>query len=224
MTSHVLVVAAHPDDEVLGCGGIMAKHSMLGDHVTVLFLTDGVSSRDGANADDERVERRAAAHRALEILGVSDIVFETFPDNQLDSIPLLHVIKAIELVARRIAPEIVYSHSSADLNVDHVVAAKAVRTVFRPTKSSSVNKILSFEIMSSTEWAFDFSRVFKPNHYIDISEFWDKKIAALHCYGMEMRDSPHPRSFRSIGAHGALHGEAVGFEYAEALELVWERI
>lgn len=223
MTSNILVVAAHPDDEVLGCGGTIAKHRMLGDEVTVLFLTDGISSRDGADVDNDRVERRDAAHRALKVLGVSDIIFETFPDNQLDSVPLLDVIKVIEAVAFRITPEIVYSHSSADLNVDHVVAAKAVRTAFRPTKSTSVNKILAFEIMSSTEWSFDFAGVFKPNVFIDISEFWDKKIGALHCYEMEMRSSPHPRSFRSIEAYGALHGEAVGFGYAEAFELVWQR-
>jgi N-acetylglucosamine malate deacetylase 1 len=225
MSSNILVVAAHPDDEVLGCGGTIVKHSMLGDEVTVLFLTDGVSSRDGVTEDLDfhSMKRKAAASKALSILGVTDIIFKDFPDNKMDVIPLLDVIKVVEMVGERVNPETVYSHSPADLNVDHVIAAKAVRTAFRPTKNSSVKKILSFEIMSSTEWAFDFAKVFKPNFYIDISDFWDKKIAALHCYEMEMRDSPHARSFRSIEAHGALHGEAVGHEYSEVFELVWER-
>jgi LmbE family N-acetylglucosaminyl deacetylase len=225
MSSNILVVAAHPDDEVLGCGGIIAKHVKLGDKVNVLFLTDGVSARDGTdeNNANERAERKESACMALEILGVSDVVFETFPDNQLDSIPLLKVVKVIECMAKRTCPNVVYSHSSADLNVDHVIAAKAVRTAFRPTKDSTVNKLLSFEVMSSTEWAFDLNGVFKPNVYIDVSQFWDKKIAALECYMAEMRSSPHARSFRSIEAHGARNGETVGFEYAEVLELVWER-
>ena len=225
MSSSILVVAAHPDDEVLGCGGIIAKHVELGDKVNVLFLTDGVSARNGTDENNatERAERNESACMALGILGVSDVVFETFPDNQLDSIPLLKIVKVIESMAKRACPNVVYSHSSADLNVDHVVAAKAVRTAFRPTKDSTVDKLLSFEVMSSTEWAFGLNGVFKPNVYIDVSQFWDKKIAALECYMAEMRSSPHARSFRSIEAHGARNGEAVGFEYAEVLELVWER-
>jgi len=225
MANKILIVAAHPDDEVLGCGGAIAKHSKSGDNVTVLFLTDGVSSRGEAseNMESDQLKRKEAAVMALSILGVTDIIFKDFPDNSLDSIPLIDVIRAIEKVGKEVNPEIIYSHSSTDLNIDHRIAAKAVKTAFRPIQSCPVRKILSFEILSSTNWSFNSVAVFRPQIYIDISDVWEKKIAALECYEMEMRQSPHARSFRSISASATLHGETIGYEYAEAFELVWER-
>jgi len=218
---HVLVVAAHADDETLGCGGTIAKHVAQGDLVKVIFMTNGVSSRDDHSKTDEN-GRKSAMEQALKALGVQHYQCFNFPDNQMDSIPLLKVIKAIEEVSNKFQPNIVYSHFAHDLNIDHCITHQAVMTACRPIKGSSVEKILSFEVLSSTEWQSPSTIGFQGQYIVDISQYWQQKEQALWCYQEELREFPHSRSLACIEALATLRGASHGVAKAEAFQV--ERI
>ncbi|MAH06461.1 MAG: PIG-L family deacetylase [Alphaproteobacteria bacterium] len=211
----VLVVAAHPDDEVLGCGGTMARHALKGDRVHVLFLSDGVSSRD--EGDRDVGIRNEAAEKAGKILSVSSISYGNFPDNQMDSVPLLDVVKFVHKHIEKIRPNIIYTHHHGDLNIDHQVASQATTTACRPQQGHPVKEIYTFEIPSSTEWQNPtLSTVFMPNIFIDISSTIDTKMKALGAYDIEMRPFPHSRSYEAVQALATLHGARNGLNAAEA--------
>lgn len=222
MSNRVLVVAAHPDDEVLGCGGAIARHRAGGDEVTTLFLADGVGSRDESSggATDPAI-RRAAGNAAAEVLGAAPPIYLDFPDNRLDTVALLDVARAIERVAAEFRPDRVYTHHCGDLNIDHRVCHQAVLTAFRPMPGQTVRAIFGFEVPSSTEWAFGGRETaFQPNHFVDISSFMAAKAAALRCYEMELRPFPHPRSARMIEALAGWRGAIAGCEAAEAFTVI----
>lgn len=218
--SSVLVVAAHPDDEVLGCGGTIARHISNGDNVTVQFMTNGVSARNDANCVEVE-KRKQSAQTALNILGVhsENIFFEDFPDNKMDTVPLIDVAKSIEVLLNKVMPEIVFTHFSDDLNVDHRITHQAVMTACRPQSHSPVKEIYCYEVMSSTEWNSHSKSKFNPNRYVNITEFWDKKALSLKAYSQEMRDFPHSRSFLALEALGTLRGATVGLCKAEAFQI-----
>ena len=215
--SKVLVVAAHPDDEVLGCGGTICRHMLNGDSVRIVVLADGETSRDG-NADGKTIAKReAAARAAAATLGTKQIVFHRFPDQRLSSVPFLDLVKAVEKHVNEMAPEIVYTHHSGDLNADHRLAHEAAVTACRPTPEQSVRTILLFEVASSTEWQPPSSgAAFQPNWFVDIDEVLDQKLKALSAYADEMRDWPHPRSLRGVEHLARWRGASVGRQAAEA--------
>jgi len=219
MSKSVLVVAAHPDDEVLGCGGTIARHVAEGDLVHVVFMADGVQSRrmDGS---EELQLRNQARDEALKILGVSECNVLDFPDNRMDSLPLLDVVQALEPIIKQVQPSRVYTHHHGDLNVDHRVTHQAVITACRPVPGSSVREILTFEVMSSTEWATPGVAPFVPNAFVDISDYLPKKLEALAAYDMEMRPAPHSRCVTNIEALARHRGNCVGVEVAEAFEVM----
>ena len=198
----VLVVAAHPDDEVLGAGGTIAKHVAKGDEVSVLIMTPG---REGGEIPD-------AAEAANSILGATFLWLDDYPDNKMDTIPLLDVVKSVEYFIDNLKPDIVYTHHAGDLNIDHRITHQAVMTACRPLPGCSVKTILCFEVPSSTEWG----QGFEPNWFVDIEGFWDKKYAALNAYRSEMRDFPHPRSCTAVWSLARWRGATVGVELAEA--------
>jgi len=211
----VLVIAAHADDEALGCAGTIAKHIKHGDKITVVFMTDGVSSRvtcENINEDD----RKGSAEKAMKILGVSELRQYSFPDNKMDSLPLLDIVKVIENIISEVKPSIIYTHFAHDLNIDHRVTHAAVMTACRPQPGASVKKILSFEVLSSTEWNSPSHQTFLPQYIVDITEFWDEKLAVLRCYHDEMRDFPHSRSYECVEALATLRGATHGFNKGEA--------
>lgn len=211
----VLVVAAHPDDEALGCGGTIARHARNGDKVHVLFLSDGVASRDEGHRDADI--RNDAAETAGKVLSVTSVSYGSFPDNQMDSVPLLDVVKFIHKHIEDIQPNIIYTHHHADLNIDHQIAAQATMTACRPQKGHPVKEIYAFEVPSSTEWQNPTkSDAFIPNIFVDISDDIDTKIKALEAYDMEMRPFPHSRSYEAIRALATLHGARNGLDAAEA--------
>lgn len=215
----VLVVAAHTDDEALGCGGTIARHVTEGDVVYAVFMADGVSSRAQADQDD-LANRNAAAEHAREILGIRKNVYLGLPDNRLDSLPLIEVIQRLEPIIRKLQPNILYTHHHGDLNVDHRITHQAVLTASRPMPGSHVQAIYAFEVMSSTEWATPMAEPFVPNHYVDISDQLNTKMDALKAYQLEMRDAPHSRSIEHM-AHLAHHrGHTVGVVAAEAFVTV----
>lgn len=214
----VLVVAAHPDDEVLGCGGTIANHSLEGDAVHILILADGETSRTSAPSD---AKRNSAALKAAVALGAKPPKLLGLPDNRLDSQPLLDVIRHVEAYVSEISPQVIYTHHGSDLNVDHAVAHRAVLTACRPLPGSPVKAIYSFEVPSSTEWtSAALGPAFRPNYFVDISTAAKQKHAALDCYREELRPFPHPRSHEAIEALARWRGATCGLALAEAFETV----
>lgn len=216
----ILVVVAHPDDEILGVGGTIAQHSANGDEVRVLFLTNGVGARDASDSDVER--RATAARRAAEIVGARSLRFLDFPDNRLDDVPLLDVVKAVERSIAETQPETIYTHHLGDLNIDHAICHRAVLTACRPIPGFPINRILACEIPSSTEWAFPSRDAFIPTRFVDIAEVLEIKRRALEAYAEEMRPFPHPRSYEAVEALARWRGATVGVVAAEAFEVVRE--
>ena len=223
--SRVLVVAAHPDDEVLGCGGTIARHADSGDEVQVLIVAEGSTSRqqerDRARVRDELSALAQAAQTAGSILGATGEQLLDLPDNRLDSLDRLDLIKCIEEHVERCQPECVYVHHAGDVNVDHRRLHEAVVTACRPTPGHVVKRLLSFEVASSTEWQPPGSApVFQPNWFVDISVQWERKQEALVAYSSEMRDWPHARSLEAVEHLARWRGAQVGVEAAEAFYLL----
>ena len=214
---NILVIAAHADDEVLGCGGTIAKYKNQGATVNVALLADGVSSRskDNSNSQADLKIRNAAARDANKILGVDQVVFGKFPDNRMDSVDLLDVVKYVEKLIGEFRPDVILTHHSNCLNIDHRVVNQAVCTACRPQNNYSVKSILFFEIPSSTEWQINSLSAFSPNLFEDISDYMAKKIKALEVYSMEMRDWPHPRSIEGVTHIAKWRGATVGVDSAE---------
>ena len=215
----VLVLAAHPDDEVLGCGGSIARLARSGARVHVAFLADGVTARPGAPAE-ELDARRNAARRAGEVLGVSSLSFGDFPDNRMDTVTLLDVVQAIEALIATHQPDTLFTHHSGDVNVDHRRIHEAVTAACRPQTGHPVRTLLSFEVPSSTEWQLPGpATAFVPNWFVDISETLQLKLAALDAYAAELREWPHPRSRRGVTHLAHWRGATVGVDAAEAFVL-----
>lgn len=220
----ILVVAAHPDDEVLGCGGTIAWHAARGDEVHVLILAEGVTSReqqrDRLAASGELHELALAAQAAHRALGSASLQMEDFPDNRMDSVDLLDIVKRVEEAIRVHAPGAVYTHHCGDVNVDHRRIHEAVVTACRSTPGATVKQLLFFEVASSTEWQPPGSAApFLPNVFVDISQVLEQKIAALDCYASEMRAFPHPRSIQAVRALAQWRGATAGLPAAEAFML-----
>ena len=214
----ILVIAAHSDDEALGCAGTILKHTSAGDIVHLLFMTNGVGARE-ASVDD--VEKRiSASENAINILNVSSVTNFNFPDNQMDTVALLDVVKAVEGKVNELSPEMVYTHWGDDLNVDHKITHDAVVIACRPYPNQPVRSLYSFEVLSSTDWASGTDKMFHPNLYVDISDFIDQKVAILECYQDEMRSPPHTRSIENTVNLAKLRGNTVGLKYAEAFRVI----
>jgi len=184
-----------------------------------MFLTNGVGARNSGSSDPAALRRAEAARKASDILGVKNIIQLDFPDNRLDSLPLLDVVQSIEPVIADLRPSVILTHFAEDLNVDHRVCHQAVLTACRPQPGHPVRTILGFEVPSSTEWAFS-APTFTPNCFIDISAQLDKKLKALDAYHEEMRPAPHPRSASSIEALARWRGATAGCSAAEAFSVV----
>ncbi len=222
MTKSILIFAAHPDDEVLGCGGTIAKLADKGATIHVAFLADGVYSRSGEQTiqQEELQIRRAAAQKACNILGVKSLSFGDFPDNRMDTIALLDITKAVESLIAEHQPDTVLTHHSGDLNIDHRRMHNAVATACRPQQGHPVKTLLSFEVSSSTEWQLTGSAPpFTPNWFVDISTTLNRKMAALEAYAAELRDWPHPRSRQGVEHLAHWRGATVGVDAAEAFIL-----
>ena len=218
---NVLVVAAHPDDEVLGCGGTIAKHAQGGGEVAICFLSDGVTSRDSDAGHRQRLlRRRDAALESAKTLGVSDVRFGDLPDNRMDSVDLLTIARAVEVHIREFAPTTIYTHFAGDLNVDHRLTHEAVMTACRPQPTSGVVTVLQFETTSSTEWrAPSASFAFQPDWFVDIDSTLETKLKALDAYAEEVRLWPHARSRQALEHLARWRGATIGRAAAEAFVL-----
>lgn len=221
---NVLVVAAHPDDEVLGCGGTIARLASEGHRVSIAILGEGVTGRHNQR-DEAEPKALAALHadakRAGEILGAACVEVLDLPDNRFDTVPLLDINKRVEKLIGAHKPEAVYTHHPGDLNLDHVITHRAVLTATRPMAGTCVKSVYAFEIASSTEWAFAATgSAFAPNVFVDIEKFIDAKCHAMASYESEARDFPHPRSEQALRAQATRWGATCGGVAAEAFQLV----
>ena len=206
MSVTVLVVASHPDDEILGVGGTIARHTGAGDTVHILIVAEGSTSRPGADANRETKALRDAAAGAAKALGAQPPRMMGLPDNRLDSLALLDIVQPIENLFSEIVPQIVYTHFAGDLNRDHAVTAEAVEIACRPLPGQTIESLYAFETVSSTEWSLGAHGTFSPQLFVDVSATMDKNIEALACYETEMRAFPHARSCDAVSALAKLRG------------------
>ena len=221
----VLIIAAHPDDEVLGCGGTIARMVSEGSSVHVLMMADGETSRsfepEQREIEVDRIEaRNASAEKACKILGCSSVDVLGLSDNRLDGLELLDLVKNIETFVQRYRPSKVFTHHAGDVNIDHQVVHNAVISACRPQPDFSVKELLFFEVPSATEWRPPSSdNQFNPNWFVDISLTLEVKLEALRAYETELRKFPHPRSLNAVKALAQWRGVTVGVEAAEAFVL-----
>ncbi|MDC0233078.1 PIG-L family deacetylase [Pelagibacteraceae bacterium] len=217
---NMLIIAAHPDDEVLGCGGTIAKYSSK-KNIYLCILSDGESSRDISNKKNlaKKIEnRKKMALKSSAILGIKKVFFGDFPDNKFDSVDLLSIVKFIEKIIIKVKPSTVFTHYENDLNIDHCLTFKASITACRPQYKNNIN-IFSYFVPSSTDWNLK-SDIFNPNWFEEISKFSSTKKKALNCYSSELRKSPHPRSLKYIESLDLINGEKIGVKKAEAYLLL----
>ena len=222
---NILVVAAHPDDELLGVGGTIAKHVEAGDAVYALILGEGQTSRFDRREDAGTQIVEELHGNTLEAdrqVGIKETYFENFPDNRFDSVALLDIVKAVEKRVRELQPEIIYTHHRGDLNVDHQMTYKAVLTATRPMEDCPVKEIYAFETVSSTEWNFAYGDdQFAPDMFVRLTEEqFGKKLDGMKKYETELCEYPHPRSLEMLRAVAKRWGGVVGAEYVEAFETV----
>src|SRR5919108_3588114 len=215
----VLVLAAHPDDEVLGMGGTLCLHAAeQGDEVRVVCVTDGSSTQYPGDTD-VRERKNQEARQAAEVLGVQDYVHLDLPDMRLDTLAHVDLNGVVEGHIREVGPEVVYA-PHPDVNLDHRALFDSVAVAARPTPGQPVRRVLTYAPTSSTEWTPAGTNWFVPNWFVDITETFARKLAAFACFATEERPYPHPRNARALEAHAEFHGATIGREYAEPFVLV----
>jgi LmbE family N-acetylglucosaminyl deacetylase len=220
----LLVIAAHPDDEVLGCGGTIAMAKSLGTEVAVQFIGEGVSARfpfgqyDNPEFLDQTNIRTNGAKKALKVLGITDYEFGTRLCGQFDKYPLITIVKDIERKLESYNPDILLTHNPSEVNFDHRLTYEAVEIACRPTRDFIPDEIYTFEIPCSGSWTFE--STFKPNVFVDISGYWAKKLEAWSCYEGETRPYPFPRSVEGLKTIAQYRGLMSNLRMAEAFHLV----
>ena len=229
----ILILAAHPDDEVLGMGGTIKKLSKGGNDIKIIFMSTGILSRrkieskvskqvftkDWMKKNENNIKSlRVDAKIAGKILGVNEIEFMDFPDNEMDIVSTLMITKSIENSIKDFKPNVIYTTPQNDVNVDHQKVFASTLVATRPYKNSILQEVISYEIPSSTEWFFPSQ--FSPNIFVDISKEFTSKIKAIKAYKTEIREFPHPRSIEALEVITKRWGSVSGFNYAEAFKLV----
>ncbi len=212
-TGGVLCIAAHPDDEVLGCGGVLAQHARNGQHVSIIIVCEGESLRYGPGGVGQSSHIKKAAAK----LGCSSVYHLGFADQTLDTIRLTDLITPLEKIIRAVRPRIVYSQHGGDVNRDHHILFQAVLVATRPTETF-IEAVYAYDAASSTEWAYP--RTFVPDTWVDISTTLDAKLAAMACYESELRPYPHPRSLKALENRARAYGNQVCMDAAEVFMTV----
>ena len=215
----ILVIAPHPDDEVLGCGGTIAKHSENGDEVCLIITTKAYTP----DWSEEFIKNREKEIKeSNKILGIKKIYFLNYPTVKLDTIPQKDLNNSIAKIVNKVKPDIAYIPFKGDLNKDHRILFEASLVALRPI-NHKCKKILAYEVLSETEWGQEIE-VFKPNVYVDITDTIDIKLEAMKAYKSELKSFPHPRSLEAIKALAIKRGSEIGVKYAESFYLVREII
>ena len=215
---NILVIGAHPDDEVLGCGGTIVRHVDVGHHVTVCIVANRAYDHKYIPKLIDR--EKASCQKAQEILCYQGLIFLDLPDEQLDH-SQIDIITPLEKVLSDCKPDIVYIPHRGDLHQDHRAVFDAVRVICRPLGEHCPATLRVFEVPSSTdqvpggnEWPF------VPNYYVDIEKFIDQKLKAMECYSKESRDFPHPRSLDGLRIYAQKRGMEVGMQAGEAFMIL----
>lgn len=224
LNKKILVIAAHPDDEILGCGGTIAKYIKQGAKVKTIILTKGISSRyekitnKVKNIQSKLRKSSMLANRAI---GVKEISYYDLSDNEFDNKSLLSLVKILEKEIKKFKPNKIFTHFINDLNIDHQYIAKAVITAARPEYKSSVSEIIFFEVNSSTDYQINSNGMqFEPNFFVDISKTLKNKKNALNLYKSEMKKYPHSRSVKAIIDKNITTGNSFGLLACEAFQIV----
>lgn len=213
----VLVICAHPDDETLGLGGTIVKHSKKGDRIFCLTFADGETARNVSITNIKKRQKQAIA--AYKLLGINDYDFLGYPDQSLDKIRLLELAQKIEKLLKKWKPNIVYTHFNGDVNQDHQQVFEATLIATRPIPNSKIKRLICYETPSSTEWG---TEKFTPNLFVDIDKYLKTKLKAFNKYKGEVNTFPHPRSKESLIVRAKYWGTTVGLRNAEALLILRE--
>jgi LmbE family N-acetylglucosaminyl deacetylase len=221
MVKKILIVASHPDDEVLGCFGTVARLIKEGYEAYTLILGEGKTSRDEQriteNRKDEIDQLNTEIQKANNVIGIKKVFIESFPDNRFDNVDLLDIVKVVSKVKKEVEPDIIFTHFKNDLNIDHRLTYQAVLTATRPMQNEYTKEIYSFEVLSSTEWNYPNS--FSPDTYFDISDTIELKLKAMKKYASELCEYPHPRSLEGINLNAKYQGMRVGKNMQRLLSL-----
>jgi len=219
----ILIIASHPDDETLGCAGMISKLREQDAKFFVLFIGEGSTCRYNNPISKEALssieERNRSAKKAMAFLGVDDYLFNNSPCGRFDTVPIIEINKAIENVISEFEPDTIFTHSPNDANSDHKITYSSTIMSTRPGALNSVESVLTYEVLSSSEWAFN--DVFKPNYFIELNlKDIENKCEALSFYESEIKDYPFPRSPKGIKTLAMVRGMQSGFHYAEAFNLI----
>jgi LmbE family N-acetylglucosaminyl deacetylase len=218
MGKSILVIAPHPDDEVLGCGGAIARHTDGGDDVHVVAVT---RADPALYPDDDEAAFRQEVQAAHQLLGVASTIYLDFPAPRLDTIAGYQLADAIAQIIRQIQPHTLYLPHHGDLHSDHQRVYQAALVAARPINGCSVRQLLCYETLSETEWSPPRAdSVFIPTVFIDIEPYLDTKLKAMACYHTELQAFPHPRSLEALAALARLRGATAGLVAAEAFATV----
>ena len=213
MNERVLIIAAHPDDELLGSGGTIKKLINHGYHVITVIIAKG--------RKEEEQNMKLNVIKANQHLGVEETIFLEYPNLLLETFPLHVITKEIESLVAKHKPAIIFTHHYGDINMDHQILFQAVLTAVRPLPGNKAIELLCFETVSSSEWSQQTNdKSFKPNYYVDITDTIDQKLEALQFYDVEMRPFPHPRSYKGVKHLAQVRGMTIGVENAEAFEII----
>lgn len=213
MSKRILIIASHPDDEILGCGGTIRKFVKHGFDIFTVIVAKG--------RKEEEDQMQHKIDQANKCLGVKKVIFLQYPNLELETFPLHQLTKEIESLIDSFKPDMIFTHHYGDLNRDHQVTYQAVLTAARPLPGQKSIELFCFETLSSSEWnQHTNDKTFKPNYFVDISQTIDEKIEALKSYDVEMRPYPHPRSYEGVKHLACVRGMTVGVHFAEAFEMI----
>jgi LmbE family N-acetylglucosaminyl deacetylase len=216
----VLVIAAHPDDEVIGAGGTIARHVAEGDTVFWCVVTQGCPP---FRTDEQLSKARDQVRAVQKVLGIEDVFFCGFPTVQLNTIPYRKLSSALQAVVDEVQPSTVYTTPSSDLNLDHRLVHDCTLVAARPLPGCPVRRLLAYEIGLTARFGQPSgSSLFVPNVFVDISDYLDKKLEAMSCYETQLRDPPHPRSLEGLRLLAEERGLSVGLVAAECFQLIRE--
>jgi len=216
----VLAIAAHPDDETIGAGGVIARHVAQGDEVYWCIVTQGYSP---PWSEETLAEARSQVDEVQEVLGFREVFLLGFPTVKLNTVPYIDLCSALQQVVDQVQPEIVYTTPRDDINQDHRIVYEATLVAARPLPGSSVRRLLCYEISTTARFGLPAgSTGFAPNVFVDISRYLEKKLEAIRCYRTELREYPHPRSVKGLRLLAEERGLSVGLQAAECFQLVRE--
>lgn len=218
----ILVIAAHPDDEIYGMGGTIARLNSEGKEIYLLIVTDGSTSqyREADNIDDIIKEKKLETKAAAKIVGIKQVFYGNLPDMRLDQTDHIKINSVIEETIDKVNPDTVFTHYWGDVNLDHRRVYESTMVSTRPTFNQCVKEVYCYNVPSSTEWEPAVHHNFSPNYFVDISEYTQKKQKAIKAYKTELREFPHPRSLKYVEAQDVAVGLRYGIKNCEEFILI----